>query len=745
MYVDVILPLPFSNLYTYAVPAGMQKKIDIGYRVIVPFGNRKHYTAVINKIHWEKPKGFKTKEIYSVVDSKPVLYKKQLELWEWISFYYLSPLGDVYKAALPPPMISNNPKSNIRRKTETFIRINPDISKSSISEIIGRAKKQQSLFDSIDWLLTESSRESLPKKDVTGLPDYSYSAINGLLQKKLLQTFDIETVPANPIVKPTEELRPLNRYQQKAFNEINNCFEDRESSLLYGTASSAKSEIYLKLIEQFLNQDMQVLFLMPEIAHTTELTGRLQALFGTKLGIYHSKINDNERVEVWQKMLSDNPYKIIVGVRSSLFLPFQRLGLIIIDDEHEVGYKQQDPAPRYHARDTAVMLAHLSNAKTLLGSATPSLESYHNASSGKYGLVRFKKGRDEIAMPLIKFENTSELRKRRKMKSLLAPALLEEMNATLKRGEQVILLRNRRGFASLLECEQCGWRAGCSRCDVTLTYHKQPSQLICHYCNSTYQLAVECPNCHSNELKRVGYGTEQLEEEVAKLFPNNVVARMDLDTTRKKRDYEQLVNSFQKGEIEILIATQIISKNIDFSNVTVIGIVLADSILSYPDFRSHERGFQLFRDLIDSLAVKDRKSTVIIQSSDPNLPFYKFVKECDWEGFSNSQLLERKLFKYPPYYRLIKIIIKERVEKKADAAAQYLADRLRESLHEQVLGPNKALIGHVQLYYIREILLKLDGGESVAKVRKILIEGERLLRQREEFRWLKLHYDVDPI
>ena len=584
MYADVILPLPFSDLYTYSVPVEMRDKITRGSRVIVPFGNRKYYTAIVYKIQETAPKGFKVKEIHSLSDSEPIVNEQQLKLWEWISYYYLSPLGDVYKTALPSSLKSEDLKSKFKPKTETFIRINPGKDAANITGIIGRAVKQKFLYNQIQDILTDNKKEHISRKEVSELAGYSVSVLNGLIKKEVLQTIEVETGRLNTGIKPIRKPHPLNDFQQKAFNEIIDCFENRQTCLLHGVTSSGKTEIYIHLIEEALSLGKQTLYLVPEIALTTQLTQRLQAVYGSKIGIYHSKINDNERAEIWNKMLSDEPYEIILGVRSSLFLPYQQLGLVIIDEEHEMSYKQQEPSPRYHARDTAIMLAHFYNAKTILGSATPSLESYFNTRNGKYGIVTLQERYRNILMPEIKIENTFELQKRKKMKSLLTPALIEQMKLILENGEQVILFRNRRGFASLIECEQCAWSPKCKRCDVTLTYHKKRNRLICHYCNASYPMPVICPSCNSENLKTLGQGTEQLEEEVERLFPDYIVGRMDLDTTRGKDAYEKIIDDFQSKRIHILIGTQILSKGLDFENVGIVGIISSDSLLNYPDF-----------------------------------------------------------------------------------------------------------------------------------------------------------------
>jgi primosomal protein N' (replication factor Y) len=745
MFADVILPLPLPELFTYAVPAEMQDKIGIGFRVMVPFGRRKYYTAIVKALHRDAPENIEIKEIHSLIDSHAVVNEQQLTLWEWISFYYLSPPGDVYKAALPSLMKPRDLLNRFIPKTETFIQINPELDADSVAGLLGRAKKQQLLLDEINHYLTENNGSRVSKKKVSDLPGYSPSVLNGLLQKEILLAPSIETGRITSGIIPSREPYPLNEHQQKALIDLNDCFKDKQTSLLHGVTSSGKTEIYIHLIHQFLKAGEQILYLLPEIALTTQLTQRLQAVFGDKIGIYHSRINENERTEIWQKMLSEDPYRIILGVRSSLFLPFRNLGLVIVDEEHETSYKQQEPAPRYHARDAAIMLAHFHKAKTVLGSATPSLESYYNAQCGKYGLVTLTERFNGVMMPRIQLENTRDLRRRKKMKSLLTPALIAEINTALENEEQVILFRNRRGFAPLIECSECAWTPRCSRCDVSLTYHKKGNRLVCHYCNSHYSLPTACPSCHEQRLKPLGQGTEQLEEEVSLLFPGAVVARMDMDSTRGKDAYERIINDFQEKRIEILVGTQMLSKGLDFDNVRVVGIISADSLLNYPDFRSHERGFQLMTQAAGRSGRNNRQGIVIIQSADPAQAVYSYVARNDYAAFFEAQMSERRLFNYPPYCRLIRIVIKHKEERKAEAASSLLAGILRKSMQERLLGPNKPVVSRIQLYHIRDILLKLENGLSPHKVRDIIRKAESTLRRNSEFRYITLYYDVDPL
>lgn len=745
MYADVILPLPLTDLYTYSVPADLKYKIEVGCRVMVPFGRKRYYTAIVKSIHNNPPENFEAKDIYTLIDSRPVVDENQLKLWEWISFYYITPLGEVYKTALPSSLKSDNLKQKFVPKTEVFLQTNPNLDHSKINTLIGRAKKQLSFFEEFKDALNKSGKDYISKKKASELSDFTTSVLNGLLKKQVLQSLKVEVGRLEKKEITTRNPYPLNKHQQKALKGVKEVFKTKQCSLLHGVTSSGKTEIFIHLITSYLKEKQQTLYLVPEIALTTQLTNRLQDVFGNKMGVYHSGINEQERAEIWRKMTSDDPYEIILGVRSSLFLPFQNLGLVIVDEEHEMSYKQQDPAPRYHARDTAVMLSHIHNAKTLLGTATPSLESYHNTQNGKYGLVTLKERFNEILMPEIIVENVYELRKRKKMKTLLAPSLIEQIDTALQNGEQVILFRNRRGFAPLIECKDCGWTPKCIHCDVTLTFHKKRNRLICHYCNTSYQYPSKCQSCHSESLVPLGQGTEQLEEEVSQLFPNSKVSRMDFDTTRGKNSYEKILSDFRNAKTNILIGTQMLSKGLDFENVNVVGIISADSLLNYPDFRSNERGFQLMMQAAGRAGRQRIQGKVIIQSSDPDRPVYQHVKNHDYSTFYKEELNERREFKYPPIYKLIRIVIKHKNNLTAEKAATQLVIFLKSNFKNRVLGPNKGVISRVQTYYIQEILLKLEIGLSIHQVRDHLKNAENKLRKVHDFKYITVYYDVDPL
>ncbi|MDD2476880.1 MAG: primosomal protein N' [Dysgonamonadaceae bacterium] len=810
LFADVILPLALADSYTYIIPAELKNIIQPGFRVIVPFGKTKFYTAIVLRIHQNKPHNITLKEIHSQLDSNPIVNQHQLKLWQWISFYYMSPLGDVYNAALPnqlkleskayislldnyhdievaltptenevvqlllktskPLQVSeiiremNNPNilshinalsskkvltigqtiySKYKEKTENHIRIHPNLNIDTAEGTIGRAKKQLELYQFILAFFEENNVKSISRKELLEDGKFSLNILSALLNKNVLEQFLVSTSRLDIEHIETQQAKTLTPHQEDAYNEIKNVFKQKNVCLLHGVTSSGKTEVYIQLIQDALNEGKQVLYLVPEIALTTQLTNRLQAIFGNDLAIYHSKINDNVRAEIWLKMISSNPYKILIGVRSAVFMPFANLGLVVIDEEHDQSYRQTDPSPRYHGKNTAIMYAGFQNAKVLLGSATPAIESYYNALSGKYGLVTLTERYENMALPEIKIVDTKELRRKKMMTSLLSPILIDQMNESLSNNQQIILFRNRRGFAPIMECSNCAYIPKCEYCDVSLTYHKYQNKLKCHYCDATYPVITECPECHESTLQLLGSGTEQLSEEVTSIFPDAVVARMDTDTTRGMNSYELILNDFSRGKSQILVGTKMVSKGLDFDNVRVVGIIQADSLFNFPDFRSHEEGFQMITQASGRSGRKNIAGTVIIQTSNPNQPIFDYIKNNDYEGFFNAQLIERKLFNYPPYYRLIVIKLRDKNETTVSKAAEYFAMLLKKSLGKRVLGPAKPVVGRVKQLYINEILLKMELGFSITHIREIIKLQEATTRERIRFRYVRIHYEID--
>ena len=748
MFVDVILPLPLDGVFTYSVPTSEEGRVKVGARVLVPFGRNKTYVGIISHIHNQSPEGYQTKDILQVMDFSPILLDSQLKLWQWISDYYMSPIGEVYKAALPSGLKAED---GYKPKTELYIRLtSPFRSEQALHvalNMLQRADKQQKAF--IDYLAlsgwdsgvgTELTRDELLNQG------HSLPTINALVKRGLLETYECEVGRLNNSQEPhLENIKPLSTTQQDAFNQIQFSFLKKNVTLLHGVTSSGKTEIYIHLIQQALEQKKQVLYLLPEIALTVQMMERLQRVFGNRLGIYHSKYADAERVEIWQKQLSQNPYDVILGARSAVFLPFQRLGLVIIDEEHETSYKQQEPMPRYHARSAAIMLAQMFGAKTLLGTATPCVETYHNAKTGKYALVELFQRYQGIELPEIQIVDIKDLQHRKMMNGPFSPLLLNKVREALERGEQAILFQNRRGYAPVIECKQCGWVPHCQHCDVSLTLHRSLNQLTCHYCGYTYQVPTECPNCGCTQLQTRGYGTEKIEAEVRDIFPEARIARMDLDTTRSRHAYERIISDFSAGRTNLLIGTQMISKGLDFDKVSVVGILNADTMLNYPDYRAYEHAFMMMSQVSGRAGRKGRRGLVILQTKSPDLPLIQQVVHNDYSAFYRSLIAERQQFHYPPYYRLIDVYLKHRSDSVVETASIELAGWLRHWFGTRVLGPDKPSVAKVKSLSIRKLVLKFEQGINMTEVRKYLALAQQQMLQDKRYSSLQIYYDVDPL
>jgi len=758
-YVDVLLPLPLEGLFTYAVPEEMEAQVRFGVRLVVPLGRSKTYVAIAVKTHGQQP-AFKVKPVIQVLDDEPVLTESQFSLWQWIADYYMSPLGEVYNAAMP---LGLKQRDGFKPKMETYITLTPAYRQEQALHIalnqLTRSPKQQKVF--IDYLTMSHWDEAFSVENVERrmesevsrdeLMNYSHctsSVLKSLFERKMLMTYEKEVGRLNHAGEPhLDQVKKLNEAQQEAYNQILFSFLSKNVTLLHGVTSSGKTEIYIHLIKQALERHEQVLYLLPEIALTVQIRERLQKVFGSRLGIYHSKYSDAERVEIWKKQLSQNPYDVILGARSAVFLPFQKLGLIIIDEEHETSFKQQDPAPRYHARSVAIMMAAKIGAgcKVLLGTATPSMESYYNAMKGKYGLVTLTSRYQGIQLPEIQIVDVQDLQKRKMMQGAFSPMLLGSIKKALSAGEQVILFQNRRGFAPMIECRQCGWVPHCTNCDVSLTYHKNIQQLTCHYCGYTYQVPEVCPCCGSTELKGRGYGTEKIEDQVMEIFPEARVARMDLDTTRTRSAYERIISDFSAGRTNLLIGTQMVSKGLDFDKVSVVGILNADSMLNYPDFRAYEHAFMMMAQVSGRAGRKGKQGLVLLQTKSPQLPVIRQVVENDYAGFFNDLLEERRAFRYPPFYHLIYIYMKHRYDQTVNTAAIEMGSMMRQWFGERVLGPDKPSIAKVKQLNIRKIVLKLENGIDMKRVREYLnLAQDRLLKQTC-YNSLQVFFDVDPL
>lgn len=754
-YVDVILPLPLEGTFTYSVPEPMVAQVRMGVRVLVPLGRSKTYTAMAVRLHSEKPE-FETRPIIQVIDAEPVLIEQQLRLWQWISTYYMSPIGDVFKAALPAGLKA---EENYRPKTVRCITLPANLrSEQSLHmalTILKRALKQHQTFSTylqlshwseIDGETPPAHIAEIACDELQNAANASDAVLRQLIQRNFLELYHREVGRLNTSGEyHPERIQPLSPAQQAAEDSIQKQFNEKNVVLLHGVTSSGKTEIYIHLIKKAIDEGKQVLYLLPEIALTVQMTRRLQNVFGSRLGIYHSKYSDAERVEIWKKQLSSEPYDVILGARSAVFLPFMRLGLIIVDEEHETSFKQQDPAPRYHARSTAIMLARMyEGAKVLLGTATPSMESYHNACTGKYGYVQLTTRYKDVAMPEIRVVDTKDLYHRKMMRGAFSPDLLEAMRTALRNKKQVLLFQNRRGFAPMVECKVCGWVPKCKNCDVSLTYHRSMNQLTCHYCGYTYPVPKQCPNCESTELLGRGYGTEKIEDRVRELFPEARIARMDLDTTRSAGAYGRIIDDFSCGRTDILIGTQMITKGLDFSGVTVVGILNADTMLNYPDFRAYEQAFQMLSQVSGRAGRRDERGLVILQTKSADLPVIQQVVAGDFQTFARDLLEERSMFRYPPFYHLVYVYLRHRNEQLVDSAAIEMASRLRQAFADRVLGPDKPAVARVKTESIRKIVIKLEQGINLPLARQCMAEARTQLLQDKRYAAMTVFFDVDP-
>ena len=814
-YADVILPLPLQGTFTYELPSesgGVVPKV--GCRVIVPFGSKKLYTAIVMRLHDEMP-SCPTKPVSEVLDAEPVVLPEQMRLWQWTSDYYLCSLGEVFKAALPSglklesestillneeweaeaPLSPNEEKvwralgikpeqtlANLQKETgvktiltavkslleKGAVRMKEELRRTykpktitcvRLAETYSSEARQHEALDALKrspkqeallcvFLSLESP--SVEKQALLQKANCSDAILRELCQKGILETFQAEATKSafeeeasrrdmNGSIKASV----LSDAQQKAMNDIIEVWKTRDVCLLHGVTSSGKTEIYIHLMQKAIEAGKQVLFMLPEIVLTAQLTERLRRVFGDRLGVYHSRYPDKARVELYQKMLSDTPYDIVVGVRSSLFLPFKRLGLLIIDEEHETSFKQQDPAPRYHARNSALVLARQTGAKALLGSATPSLESYHNALSGKYGLVTLKTRYADMQLPDIEVIDVQEMRRKKLMPGVFSPQLLAYIRKALTQHRQVILFQNRRGYAPVLECRECGWTPRCEQCDVSLTLHRGFRQMVCHYCGKTYSIPSVCPNCEGHSLFSRGYGTERIEEQLQAILPEARIARMDLDTTRSRQNYEQILHDFEEGKTDILIGTQMVTKGLDFDRVSLVGILSADTMLSQPDFRSYERAFQLMEQVAGRAGRKGAVGHVVLQTRDAGNCIVRQVVAHDYESMYAQQAEERELFRYPPFCRIVFIYLKHRDESVVERLSADFASLLRQVFGERVLGPDTPPVGRVQLMHIRKLMLKMELTAPMSAVRQRLLVLQKQVLALPGYHSAQVYYDVD--
>ncbi len=749
LFADIILPLAVRGRFTYRIPDNIAEKVSPGTMVTVQFGGRKLYSGIVCSVHEKAPDVKNIRPVISVAEGTPLINASQLKLWLWISEYYLCSEGEVMKAAIPSEISLNNYKPRL----ETFINLSRKYSEGELNEILDKLKKaprQQDILSAyirLTGYTAETDILPISKSLLLSESHCSAGILETLTDKGILTSASqpVSRIPDTDSYK--EPIKRLSEAQSVAFGSIKTQFLEKDIVLLHGVTSSGKTEIYIHLIEEQLKKGKQVLYMLPEIALTTQIILRLKRHFGGITGVYHSRFSDPEKVEIWKRIAEKDPlnsYRLILGVRSSLFLPFSNLGLIIVDEEHDGSYKQHDPAPRYHARDSAIMLAAMHNAKTILGSASPSIESYNNAVNGKYGLTELKERFGLIKLPTIILANTREAYRKKLMVSHFTPELLQSMDEALSKEEQIILFQNRRGFSPYIECSECGWIPVCIQCAVNLTYHKGIGKLVCHYCGYSTGMPSNCGNCHSTGMVTRGFGTEKIEDEIKIVFPAARVARMDQDTTRNKNSFNKIIRAFEERRIDILIGTQMISKGLDFENLTVVGILNADNLLNYPDFRAHERSFQLMEQVSGRAGRRQKQGKVVIQTSDPVNKIIRLVLRHDYIGMFRMQSGERIAFNYPPFSRMVKISIKHKDRTQLNFYSDILGRDLKEIFGKRVLGPESPVISQVQLWYIKTILIKIEREKPPAKAKQLIIEAIERLEKEKGASALKIAIDVDP-
>ena len=812
-FIDVILPIPLKQTFTYEVNKDEAMFLKQGMRVAVPFGKSKLYTGIVFAIHRTAPQGYETKSIDQILDEKPIVNGIQIKHWEWIANYYMCTLGEVLRAALPNAFLLesetiitlinktlqkesklsdqeflvlealehqstlhiNEIRTILDRKNvvsilqkllekgvigvqeevydkyspkiKRYIKLSPDYSsKENLKKLLDslrRAPKQKQVLMAL-FMLSSQEKKPIESIFLQKKSETSSSVINSLVSKGILEEYFIQKDRITYEGEDSSDIKKLSDAQSEAFKKIKTCFLTKKTALLQGVTSSGKTEIYVQLIEEILQQHKQVLYMLPEIALTTQLISRLQYYFGEKISVYHSKYSISERVEVWNNVLANKPKaQIIIGARSSLFLPFSKLGLIVVDEEHEPSFKQYAPSPRYNARDSAVVLAKLHTAKVLMGSATPSLESYYNAKNDRYGLITLKQRFGNVMMPSIELVDIKEKYRKKLMKGHFSDRLLEEINASLKNNEQVILFQNRRGYSPVIECNTCGVSPQCPNCDVSLTYHQYKNQLRCHYCGYNVPKMISCIACGSETLDHKGFGTEQIELELKELFPDHRIARMDQDTTKRKHAYAKIIEALELQEIDILVGTQMLAKGLDFRHVSLVGVMNADNLLNFPDFRAHERSFQLLQQVAGRAGRTKKRGKVIIQTYNPYHQILQQVSTNSFDEMYKQQMEDRYQFKYPPYYRMIKIIVKERSFQKMDKAAIWLANALKIKLKENVFGPETPSVGRIRNMFITNILVKIPKNQSVTKTKGYLNSIIRNFNSIKEFSSVRVIIDVD--
>ena len=820
MLVQVILPLPLQDTFTYAVPDDFEGDVGIGTRVLVQFGRKKYYTAIVAGLDQTPPRNYEVKQIMAVLDPLPALRYPQLKFWEWIADYYLCSVGEVMKAAIP---------SGLKLESESVVTLNPDFDSEDGIRLTERqaeivAALQHSGKDSLTGLektlgiknvaphvnallaagvirVDEKIVERYRPKTVTmvrmlcdrndadrlnsffDMTSRSRPQQGVLLAYLDLSRFTVKGQDVRPVerdillkvsgvspavLKAVADKGILEIYKEKinrfestgddkcqpvtlseaqtvAARQIRDSFRDHAITLLHGVTGSGKTEIYCDLIREVLGQGRQVLYLVPEISLTTQLTDRLKKVFGDRLLVYHSKFSDSERVDIWNRLLHTNDPMVVLGVRSSVFLPFAQLGLVVVDEEHEASYKQYDPAPRYNARDAATVLASMHGAKTLFGSATPSVETYWKATNGKYGLVTLSERYEGARLPEVEVIDMRQMRKQKSVRGIMSTPLRKQTKEALDAGWQAIMFQNRRGFAPVVVCRTCGWSPKCGNCDVSLVYHKGSRLLRCHYCGYTQTLPDLCPACGENTLEKYGYGTERIAEEIQEEFPDNKVSRMDLDTTRNKQSYQDLIEEFAEHRTDILVGTQMVSKGLDFEKVKIVGVLNADTLLNFPDFRSNERAFNMLEQVAGRAGRRQEPGKVLIQTTKADERVLTHVRNHDYASYYDEELLERQKYGYPPFTKIVNIFVRNKDAAVCDAAAVMLTMELRKVFGSRVLGPERPFVSRVNTWYLQQIMLKVESGASMKKVKALLRQVYERLAPAPQIKTSQIHYDVDPV
>jgi primosomal protein N' (replication factor Y) len=816
LFVDVIVPLAVPERYTYRVPFELNDEVEVGKRAIVQFGKKRLYTALICEIKTQANPKYEAKYLDLIIDAEPILPKKLIEFWTWMSFYYMCTPGDVMNAALPSNLkfssqtvfiadeassseldalsiddrkvyqmikekegislqdISNSKhvpisikrlidcglvfteeeiKDSYKSKKEIFVEIEEDYSDENglqkAMNLLQKSEKQLDVllaFVDISGILRNGNRR-VERIKILKKVDRSSAAIVPLIKKGIFKLVEFEVDRIHSFGEASEELPTLSKEQNTALNEIKKVWDKKGVSLLEGVTSSGKTLVYAKLIKEVLARGEQVLYILPEIGLTIHLISRLKKYFGKEMGVYHSKFRKDERVEIWNKVLTndENGGRFILGARSSVFLPFQKLGLIVVDEEHDSSLKQFQPAPRYHARDSAIVLAKILNSPIILGSATPAIESRWLAMQGKYNWVKLTKRFGNIRLPEIEIVDLKKEANDKWRVNIFSKLLINLTRHDLDLGHQVIYFQNRRGYAPLWICKECGWIPRCKDCDVNLTYHMRNHILSCHYCGQNYNPPIKCNACGSSKLSMPGFGTERVEEEIAAFLPDKKIARLDLDSTRTKHAYEKILNRFEEKEIDLLVGTQMIAKGLDFDNVQLVGILNADMMLNFPDFRAFERAFQMMVQVAGRAGRLRKQGKVIIQTHYPDHWVLEKVKQHDYSAFYKKEIVDRKNFLYPPFYRLIRLILIDKEKSVVDKAASQLADRLKLSLKDRVLGPETPYISRIRNRFYVHILVKIERNMSPHKVREFIQSEIDHLRSQKAFKSIRLHTDVDPV